>query len=198
MSVTGIVEDSYSEEDGDIHIRLQLDTQYSYMLNADNISDEYGDLVCEPICVTTITQSDAVAPCEGLVNNVFLPAIGEYVMVTGSYVTDNDHGWNEIHPVTSIEIVSPTAVNAVSAEKLSIKSYPNPANEAVNFSLSNYPDAAVQVILSDALGRSAGKYQMLNALNLKVNTDWFPAGIYYYTVMQKNNILKTGSFAVAH
>ncbi len=150
-----------------------------------------GEFVCEPICVAAITQSDAVAPCAGLVNNVYLPNIGEYVKVTGPYVTDNDHRWNEIHPVTSIEIVSPTAVAAVSSEKLTIKSFPNPANEFVNFNLNAYPDAPVQVILSDALGRSAGQYQMLNTLQLKVNVDSFPAGMYYYTIVQKDKVLKS-------
>ena len=198
MSVTGLVDDIYSEADGDYHIRLEVDTQYKYLLNSVNISDEYGDLVCEPICAATITQSDAVAPCAGLTNTVFLPNIGEYVKITGPYVTDNDHGWNELHPVTSIEIVSPTQVAAVPSEKIEIKTFPNPADEFINFALSAYPDAPVQIILSDALGRSAGQYQMLNTLQLKVTTDWFPAGMYYYTIIQKSKVLKTGSFAVAH
>jgi len=198
MSVTGIVTDSYSEADGDYHIRLQVDTQFRYLLNADNNADEDGDLVCEPICAAAITQTDAIAPCQGLTNTVYLPGIGEYVKITGPYVTDNDHGWNELHPVTSIEIVSPAAVGAVKGTSIDIKAFPNPANEDVNFSLSAYPDSPVQIILSDALGRSAGQYQMQNTLNLKVNTDWFPAGIYYYTVFQKDKVLKTGAFSVAH
>ena len=163
-----------------------------------NISSEYGDLVVEPICVAAISQSDAVAPCQVLTNTVYLPNAGEHVKVTGPYVTDNDHGWNEIHPVTSIEIIHPVAVNAVSADKLTVKTFPNPADEYINFALSDYPDAPVQVILSDALGRSAGQYQMLNTLELKVNIDWFPAGMYYYTVLQKGQLVKTGSFAIAH
>jgi hypothetical protein len=198
MSVTGIVGDCYSEADGDYHIRLQVDTQYRYLLNSVNVSDEYGDLVCEPICVATITQTDAEAPCQGLTNNVYIPTIGEYVKITGPYVTDNDHGWNELHPVTSIEIVSPAAVGAVKAESIDIKAFPNPANQDVNFALSAYPDAPIQIVLSDALGRSAGQYQLQNSLTLKVNTDWFPAGIYYYTVLQKDKVLKTGAFSVAH
>lgn len=198
MSVTGTIEDCYSEADGDYHIRLHVDTQYYYLLNADNLSDEDGDLVCEPICVAAITQSDAVEPCADFTNHVYIPSIGEYVKITGPYVTDNDHGWNELHPVTSVVIVSPTAVNAVSADKLSLKLFPNPANEEVTFSLSGYPDAPVQIVLSDAIGRSAGQYQMQNTLQLKVNVDWFPAGMYYYTMMQNGNVLKTGSFSVAH
>lgn len=196
--VTGIVQSDYSEADGDYHIRIKLDTQYNYMLNSLNISSEYGDLVCEPICAATITQSDAVAPCAGLTNNVYLPNVGEYVKVTGPYVTDNDHGWNEIHPVTKIEIIAPTQIGAVNGTDIVIKTFPVPANDYINFSLSTYPDAPIQIILSDALGRSAGQYQMLNTLQLKVNTDWFPAGMYYYTILQKSKLIKTGTFAVAH
>ena len=199
MSVTGVIDGTpYSEADGDYHIRVKLDTMYNYMLNSLNISDEYGDLVVEPICVAAISQSDAVAPCAGVVNNVYLPNAGEYVKVTGPYVTDNDHGWNELHPVTSIEIVHPTSVNAVSAEKLTVKTFPNPADDFINFELNAYPDAPVQIILSDALGRSAGQYQMLNTLKLSVNIDWFPVGVYYYTILQKDKLIKTGSFAIAH
>ena len=199
MAATGVIDGTpYSEADGDYHIRVKLDSAYTYMLNSMNISSEYGDLIVEPICVAAISQSDAVAPCQGLTNTVYLPNAGEHVKVTGPYVTDNDHGWNEIHPVTSIEIIHPLAVNAVSADKLTIKAFPTPADEYINFALSDYPDAPVQIILSDALGRSAGQYQMLNTLELKVNIDWFPAGMYYYTVIQKGQLVKTGSFAIAH
>jgi hypothetical protein len=31
--------------------------------------------------------------------------IGRHVTVTGVYVTDMEHGWNEIHPVTSIVVI---------------------------------------------------------------------------------------------
>lgn len=199
MSATGIIDGTpYSEADGDYHIRLRLDSPYTYMLNAANVSSEYGDLVCEPICVAAISQSDAVVPCQGVINNVYLPNAGEHVKVTGPYVTDNAHGWNEIHPVTSIEIIHPAAVNAVSAENLTVKTYPNPADDFINFQLSDYPDAPVQIILSDALGRAAGQYQMLNTLKLMVNIDWFPAGMYYYTILQKGALVKSGSFAIAH
>ena len=33
------------------------------------------------------------------------PRIGDRVRITGSYVTDRDNGWNEIHPVSRIEIL---------------------------------------------------------------------------------------------
>jgi hypothetical protein len=29
---------------------------------------------------------------------------GKHVEITGAYVTDVEHGWNEIHPVTSIVV----------------------------------------------------------------------------------------------
>jgi hypothetical protein len=29
---------------------------------------------------------------------------GKHVRITGAYVTDMEHGWNEIHPVTSIAL----------------------------------------------------------------------------------------------
>jgi hypothetical protein len=34
---------------------------------------------------------------------VTIPAVGEHVAVTGTYVNDSHNGWTEIHPVTSIQ-----------------------------------------------------------------------------------------------
>ena len=83
MSATGVIDGTpYSEADGDYHIRVKLDSAYTYMLNSMNISSEYGDLVVEPICVAAISQSDAVAPCQVLTNTVYLPNAGEHVKVT--------------------------------------------------------------------------------------------------------------------
>lgn len=69
----------------------------------------------EPICQKEPTQADTIkeAVCNGLRQS--LPAmttikanakkkVGTHVEVTGAFIKDMQHGWNEIHPVTSIVI----------------------------------------------------------------------------------------------
>jgi hypothetical protein len=41
----------------------------------------------------------------GFSQNVYtLDVLGKHIRITGPYVTDMEHGWNEIHPVSSIWI----------------------------------------------------------------------------------------------
>lgn len=103
-TVTGTIDHIIHEKDGDTHIRLKLDPAFASMLNSKNMSAQYGDLVLEPVCEETPTQSDAISACAGYQSNVVVPGDGSHVSVTGSYVLDTDHGWNEIHPVTSITV----------------------------------------------------------------------------------------------
>jgi hypothetical protein len=107
-TVTGVVESKKKEKDGDWHIRLRLDAGQENLLNEKNMSGQHGCLVIEVICACEVSQSDAIGSCENYINNVKVPEIGEHVSVTGSYVLDADHGWNEIHPITKILILGAT------------------------------------------------------------------------------------------
>ncbi len=54
-----------------------------------------------------VTQKDTKKEhvCDGFSQHVYTPnMLGSHVRVTGAYVTDMEHGWTEIHPVTSITI----------------------------------------------------------------------------------------------
>ena len=107
VSVTGTIESARAEKDGDFHIRLRLDPQYSSMVNAKNKSGQHSALVVEPVCMNTVKQKDTLAEhvCDGFSQHVYTPnMLGSRVHITGAYVTDMEHGWTEIHPVTSITI----------------------------------------------------------------------------------------------
>lgn len=197
-SATGTVYSLIYEADGDIHIRVTVDAAYTYMLNSYNYSGELGKLIVEPVCATTITQPDAVSACVSFSNSVFIPAVGEYVRCTGDYVTDNDHGWNEIHPVSRIEIISPAGVQNTAARTPDVTVFPNPANNLVNFKLSEKPSSTVYITISDELGRLAGQYQMLEMTNLKINSSYLPGGKYFYNVSENNLSISGGSFVVKH
>jgi hypothetical protein len=61
------------------------------------------EIVVEPICQHSITQTDVIPACSNFHQNINIPEVGSHVNVTGSYVLDKEHnGWAEIHPVTSI------------------------------------------------------------------------------------------------
>lgn len=102
--VTGTIESARPEPDGDIHIRLRLDPQFADMINSRNRSGQHGDLVLEPVCVNQPTQRDTIDEhaCDGFNQTFDRSLVGQHVQVVGAYVTDMEHGWNEVHPVTSI------------------------------------------------------------------------------------------------
>ena len=102
-SVSGTIESIRTERDGDFHIRVKLDPQFSDLINSANINGQFGDLVVEPICVNKVTQPSAVSACQDFHQNIEVPPVGTHVEITGSYVLDKEHGnWAEIHSVTSI------------------------------------------------------------------------------------------------
>jgi hypothetical protein len=103
MTVTGTIQSIRTEKDGDLHIRLKLDPEFTNLLNDGNVARQFGNLVVEPVCQGTVTQPDAVAACQNFHQDISVPSVGTHVTVTGSYVLDSQHGWMEIHPVTSIE-----------------------------------------------------------------------------------------------
>jgi hypothetical protein len=83
-----------TETDGDYHIRLKPDPQFSNLVNSANANGQFGDLLLEPICVNPVNQLDAVSACQDFHQNISIPPIGTHVQVTGSYVLDNQHdGW---------------------------------------------------------------------------------------------------------
>src|SRR6266699_3131312 len=102
LQVTGTIEVIRLEKDGDDHILLKLDPGQENLLNEKNIAQQHSDLVLEPVCLHTVTQADAKSSCNGFHSNVAIPRVGTHVKVIGSYVLDTAHGWNEIHPVSTI------------------------------------------------------------------------------------------------
>ena len=101
--VTGIVKELGENEDGDTHLLLKLDPGQEDLLTKRNIKKKDGNLVAEVVCANKITDKKAVEACRGFSNSIALPAVGDHVRVTGSYVLDSHNDWAEIHPVSKIE-----------------------------------------------------------------------------------------------
>ena len=103
-------QDGEQPKDGDHSPRYvsleQKNTVIGPYLNAGNMNNEEGNLVYEVVCMFPVKQADAVSACNGYTNKIKLAPVGAHVRITGSFVMDDNHAhWNEIHPVSSIEVV---------------------------------------------------------------------------------------------
>jgi hypothetical protein len=105
MTVTGVIEESGADDDGDQHMLLKLDAGQENLLKKKNTTKKNGDLVIEAVCINNITNPKVGGACSGYVNHVQLPKPGDHVKVSGSYVIDTHNDWAEIHPISKIEII---------------------------------------------------------------------------------------------
>lgn len=106
-TVSGTLHFVRYEKDGDLHLTLSLASKDSSLLAPAN-AKEHGQLVIELMCVKTPSQADTVHEhvCDNF-SQKYTPAMnGKAVKVTGVFVQDMEHGWNEIHPVTSLQLLT--------------------------------------------------------------------------------------------
>lgn len=104
-TVTGIIEESSADEDGDQHMLLKLDKGQEDLLAKKNTKKKQGDLVIEAVCANKTTLKKVGNTCNGYINKIQIPKLGDHVKVTGSLVIDTHNGWSEIHPITKIEML---------------------------------------------------------------------------------------------
>ncbi len=104
-TVTGVIEESSADEDGDQHMLLKLDAGQEDLLTKKNTKKKQGDLVIEAVCANKTTLGKVGNTCNGYINKIQIPKLGEHVKVTGSLVIDTHNGWAEIHPITKMEIL---------------------------------------------------------------------------------------------
>jgi hypothetical protein len=116
--VSGTVTVVRSEEDGDVHFDLALDSPYTGLVNNYNVLEQHGGLVAEivPADEPGCTPGQAPRPASGSYDygtctgaNVQTPSVGQHVTIIGPYVVDTNHGWTEIHPVWGIAQSGPAA-----------------------------------------------------------------------------------------
>ena len=89
VTTSGVVHDLTDEIDGDITFNLKLPPEDEHLLHEGNYRHKNGMLHIE---IIPGDQQRLPAPREG-----------DQMRVTGAWVFDTVHGWNEIHPVWSIE-----------------------------------------------------------------------------------------------
>ena len=101
--VAGKVVSLHRAADGDLHIALDPDDKS--VMNLINVVHGRSTLVIEVICEHSPADADEQAVCGDFHSQVTIPGKGDRVRITGSYVTDRDSGWREIHPVSRIEVL---------------------------------------------------------------------------------------------
>ncbi|MDP9250660.1 MAG: hypothetical protein M3O78_04755 [Chloroflexota bacterium] len=101
LRLTGVVAEIRTEADGDLHILLDLDAPFAHLLTPANQGVERGDMVVEPVCVRSVSQTDAVEACASDPDPMTaLPQAGAHVWMEGRYVLDLEHdSWAELHPL---------------------------------------------------------------------------------------------------
>ncbi len=105
VSVTGIVEESSVDDDGDQHFLLKLDPGQDALANKRNDKKKSGDLVIEIVCANPAKLKKAKSACAGYTNPIPIAPVGAHVRATGTYVIDSHNGWAEIHPVSKLEVM---------------------------------------------------------------------------------------------
>jgi hypothetical protein len=103
ITVTGVIDESDADPDGDQHFLLKLDPGQESLLVKRNTKKKGGDLVLEIVCANPPMLKKVKSACVGYTNAVPIPAVGSHVRVTGTYVLDSHNGWTEIHPVSLME-----------------------------------------------------------------------------------------------
>ena len=81
------------ENDGDYQFNIAVEGPYKRFLNQQNNKQVSGMLVIE---IIPKDQTSAL---------VKIPKNGDLIEAYGAWVTDNPHGWNEIHPAWKVRLL---------------------------------------------------------------------------------------------
>jgi hypothetical protein len=92
QKVVGVVHDmkGTKEDDDDYQFNLALEQPYRMLLNQENYKQVKGMLVVE------IIPKDQSSTLQ-------IPKNGDRIQAYGVWVTDNPHGWNELHPTWELK-----------------------------------------------------------------------------------------------
>jgi len=102
----GTVVNVASKDDGDFHVWFRPDPGYASLLNAQNHFQAQPAMLAEitPDCDLATNPPDAQSAARCPKSRLSIPSPGDHIAIDGPWVLDTDHGWNEIHPVDSIQI----------------------------------------------------------------------------------------------
>ena len=107
---------------------------------------------------------------------------------------------NESNAITFTVIYNSKTVgiNAVANNNFSVKSYPNPANNKINFNYGQCSNNSY-ITIHDITGKKVGSINLDNNQNTtSFNTENLQSGIYFYNIYINDVKVKTNKFIVRH
>ena len=184
--------------DGDAHIYILPDSAYDSLIYSPSQFPTW--LNVEETCVGTPLDTTVDPYCHNWTNPLYLPNIGEHVRCTGPWVFDPTHGWNEVHPVCDMELIAATTGIAPVANPLDgLKIFPQPAVDHLTFQMAQAPHRPTYINFYNMLGRNVAAYEIYETNLLILDTSYWPAGNYVYTISQDGQpLLKKGKIVIVH
>jgi hypothetical protein len=82
------------EDDGDYQFDVALEQPYRKLLNQENYRQVNRMLVVE------------IIPKDQSSTLVYIHKNGDRILAYGAWVTDNPHGWNELHPAWELKDIA--------------------------------------------------------------------------------------------
>ncbi|MCB9364694.1 MAG: T9SS type A sorting domain-containing protein [Flavobacteriales bacterium] len=83
-----------------------------------------------------------------------------------------------------------TSVNEIDVDNIKLNTYPNPASNNVTIDYSISKNGSL--IMHDLVGKEVARYSLVkNANKLNINVNNLKSGVYFYSVMIDNKVLKT-------
>lgn len=184
--------------DGDAHIYILPDSPYVNLVYSPSVFSNW--LNVEETCVGTPLDTTVDPYCHNWTNPLYLPNVGEHVQVTGPWVFDQTHGWNEIHPVCDMQLMTTTGIINPSANPTAgMKIFPVPAADHLTLQFAQAPHERTRINFYNLLGRNVAAYEICETSLLILDTSYWPVGTYVYTISQQDKpLLKKGSISVVH
>jgi len=105
VTITGVVTAVRPILDGDLHLHVRPDPEFAGLVNEKNIQARGGNLILEPQCFWAMWRRNSTGSCKNRGFPIHIPKVGTRVRVTGTFVFDRDHGWNELHPIFRLDPV---------------------------------------------------------------------------------------------
>ena len=184
--------------DGDSHIYILPDAGYDSLVYSPTTFPTW--LNVEETCTGTPLDTTVDPYCANWPNPLYLPNVGERVRCTGPWVFDPTHGWNEIHPVSGMELLGASYIPDLNNSFLEgLKVFPQPGSSQVSFAFSHPPHQPTYIRFYNTLGRNVGAFMLAETDFFLLNTSYWPAGAYVYTISQDDGgILKRGIMTIVH
>lgn len=206
--------------DGDYHIYVEPDSAFTWMVTWRDSNytklcqgDDSGLYVLEcatcinveEVCKGTVTDAGALgdtemAACMNFTDTVYLPNIGEHVQVTGPFIYDTVHCWNELHPVSRMLLINVTNIPEPEGSTFldGMKLFPQPADKEVSFEFARPPHSITFIKIYNSVGNQLYVYGLAETSLLYIDVSHWAAGEYPYTIVsaEENKVLKNGVISV--